>query len=170
MPKFRRERFTSKTWLERSIVALVFATILLPTPTTTLLAQASNPRFGQWRLKSDAPAPASNVMTYEAFGNSGMRVTIQSVNARSDTTRWWYTTNFDGKDMPVTGNAGQTHASVRVIDQYINEIINKKEGRVTTRLTNVLSPDGQTLAVIYMRDDGNGKTSGVTFATYERIR
>ena len=133
-------------------------------------AQSPNPRFGVWRLKSDSPAPASNIMTYEAFGPAGMKVTIQSVNARSDTTGWWYTTNFDGKDMPVSGNAGQTHASVRVMDEYINEIINKKDGRVTTRLTNVLSPDGQTIAVIYMRDDGNGKTTGVTFATYERVR
>ncbi len=129
-----------------------------------------NPRFGVWRLKSDAPPPASNLMTYEAFGPAGMKVTIQAVNARGDTTRWWYTTDFDGKDMPVTGNAGQTHASVRVIDARINEIINKKDGRVTTRLTNVLAPDAQSIGVIYFREDSAGRTTGVTFATYVRER
>lgn len=128
-----------------------------------------NARFGRWLLKSDTPAPTSNIMTYEPFGVGGMKVTIQSVNARGDTTRWWYTTNFDGQDMPVTGNAGQSHASVRVVNDQINEIINKKDGRVTTRLTNVLSPDKQTIAVVYMRDDGTGRTSGVTFATYTRM-
>ena len=71
--------------------------------------------------------------------------------------------------MPVTGNAGQSHASVRAVNAAINEIVNKKDGRVTTRLTNVLSPDGQTIAVMYMRDDGAGRTTGVTFATYERM-
>ena len=138
-----------------------------------LVAQSStqaNPRFGRWLLKSDAPAPSSNIMTYESFSATGMKVTIQAVNAKGDTTRWWYTTDFDGKDMPVTGNAGQSHAAVRVIDPAVNEIINKKDGRITTRLTNVLSPDGQTIAVIYMRDDGAGHTTGVTFATYERMR
>jgi hypothetical protein len=35
-------------------------------------------------------------------------------------------------------------------------------------LTNVLSPDGNTIAVMYMRDDGTGRTTNVTFATYER--
>ena len=150
-----------------ALVSLVGA--LLASSVASLGAQAPNPRFGRWLLKSDAPAPASNIMTYEPFGAAGMKVTVQSVNARGDTTRWWYTTDFDGKDMPVTGNAGQTHAAVTVVDERINTIINKRDGRVTTRLTNVLSPDGRTIAVIYMRDDGTGKTTGVTFATYERM-
>ena len=138
-------------------------------PVGALEAQAANPRFGRWLLKSDAPAPASNIMTYEPFGSGGMKVTVQSVNARGDTTRWWYTTQFDGKDMPVTGNAGQSHAAVTVVNESINTIVNKKDGRVTTRLTNVLSPDGRTIGVIYMREDAAGKTTGVTFATYERM-
>jgi hypothetical protein len=132
-------------------------------------AQQANPRFGRWLLKSDAPAPASNIMTYEPFGASGMKVTIQAVNAKGDTTRWWYTTNFDGADMPVTGNAGQTHAAVKPISPLVNEIVNKKDGAVTQRLTNVLAPDHNTIAVIYMREDAQGRTTGVTFATYLRI-
>lgn len=132
-------------------------------------AAPTNPRFGRWLLKSDAPPPSSNIMTYEPLGANGMKVTIQAVNARGDTTRWWYTTNFDGQDMPVTGNAGQSHAAVRVVSPQINEIINRKDGRITTRLTNVLSNDGQTIAVIYFRDDGTGRTTGVTFATYLRM-
>lgn len=134
-----------------------------------LVAQQPNPRFGRWKLKSDAPAPASNIMTYEAHGAAGMKVTIESVNAKGDTTRWWYVTDFDGKAMPVSGNAGQTHAAVRRIDDRVNEIVNSKDGVVTQRLTNILSPDGQTIAVVYMRDDGAGRTTGVTFATYQRM-
>ncbi|MGV3707856.1 MAG: hypothetical protein ACO1Q7_03375 [Gemmatimonas sp.] len=137
---------------------------------TTSDAQSSNPRHGRWLLKSDAAAPTSNIMTYEPFGAKGMKVTVQAVNARGDTTRWWYTTEFDGKDMPVTGNAGTTHTSVRPLNEFVNEIVNKKDGRVTQRLTNVISPDGQAIGVVYMRDDGTGKTTGVTFATYERIK
>ncbi len=150
-----------------TVLAVVWSAVLVAAP---ISAQSANPRFGRWLLKSDAPSPTSNVMTYEPFESAGMKVTIQAVNAKGDTTRWWYTTNFDGKDMPVTGNAGQSHASVRPVNDLVNEIINKKDGRVTTRLTNVLSPDGQTIAVIYMRDDGAGHTTGVTFATYERMR
>ncbi len=150
--------------LVQSAVYVSLAALFAP----SLHAQA-NPRFGRWLLKSDAPSPASNIMTYEPFGASGMKVTIQSVNAKGDTTRWWYTTNFDGADMPVTGNAGQTHASVRPVSPLVNEIVNKKDGAVTQRLTNVLSPDHNTIAVIYMREDAQGRTTGVTFATYLRI-
>lgn len=150
-----------------SAVASLGGLHLLSAP--ALSAQAANPRFGKWLLKSDVPAPQSNIMTYEPFGANGMRVTIQAVNARGDTTRWGYTTDFDGRDMPVTGNAGQTHAAVRTITPLINEIVNKNNGRVTQRLTNVLSPDHNTVAVIYMREDADGKTTGVTFATYVRM-
>jgi hypothetical protein len=148
-------------------LAVALATLVA---TASTHAQATNPRFGQWKLKSDAPAPASNVMTYEPFGTKGMKVTVTAVNARGDTTSWWYTTDFDGKDMPVTGSSGTTHTSVRTITDRINEIVNKRDGRVTQILTNVLSPDGNTIGVIYMRDDGSGKTTAVSFATYERIK
>ncbi|MFN8583301.1 MAG: hypothetical protein U0163_20290 [Gemmatimonadaceae bacterium] len=159
-------RSTRRTLCGQALVGLAFATVLA----APLVAQGTNPRFGRWRLKSDAPAPVSNIMTYEAFGAQGMRVTIEAVNAKGDTTRWWYTTNFDGADMPVTGNPGQTHAAVRRINDRINEIVNKKDGRVTQVLTNILSADANTIAVVYMRDDGNGQTTNVAFATYERIR
>jgi hypothetical protein len=151
----------------RSIVLSFIAVALLTTASAD--AQTSNPRFGKWKLKSDAPPPASNIMTYEPFGATGMKVTVQSVNASGEKSEWWYTTEFDGKDMPVTGSRGTTHTSVRRIDDRINEIVNKRDGKVTQVLTNVLSPDGNTIAVIYMRDDGAGKTTGVTFATYERM-
>jgi hypothetical protein len=85
-----------------------------------------------------------------------MKVIIDAVNARGESSRWWYVTELDGKDMPVTGNAGTSHAAVRQINDRINEIINKKDGKVTQVLTNVLSPDGNTIAVMYMRDDGAG--------------
>ena len=132
-------------------------------------AQNTNPRFGTWKIKSDAPPPSSNIMTYEALGATGMKVTIDAVNAKGEKTQWWYTTNFDGKDMPVTGQGPGRTTAVTVVNARINEIVNKTDGKATQILTNVLSPDGQTIGVIYMRDDGAGKTTGVTFATYEKM-
>src|SRR6478735_5102899 len=106
-------------------------TLLAVLSTDIAAAQANNPRFGKWKLKSDAPAPASNIMTYEPYGARGMKVTIDAVNARGEASRWWYVTEFDGKDMPVTGNASTSHAVVRQINDRINEIINKKDGKIT---------------------------------------
>lgn len=150
----------------RSLAVMVAVAML----SAAVSAQAANPRFGRWRLKSDTPAPSSNIMTYAPFGANGMKVTVESINAQGAKSEWWYTTEFDGKDMPVTGSSGTTHTAVRRITDRINEIVNKRDGNVTQLLTNVLAPDGDTIAVIYMRDDGNGKTTAVSFATYERIK
>ena len=131
-------------------------------------AQAPNPRFGKWKLKSDAPAPTSNIMTYEPHNGKGMKITIDAVNKDGVKSQWWYTTMFDGKDEVLTGNPGTDTGSVRIITDLINEITYKKDGRITQVLTNVLSPDGSTIGVMYMRMNAEGKTTGVTFATYEK--
>jgi len=135
-----------------------------------LAAAQSNPRFGKWKLKSDAPAPVSNIMTYEPHGDHGMKITIDAVNKDGVKSQWGYVTNFDGKDEPVTGNPGTDTGSVKVITPAINEIVYKKNGKISQVLTNVLSPDGDTIGVMYMRLDPEGKTRNVTFATYERIK
>ena len=149
------------------LVALALAAVMAA---GTFAAQPpANPRLGKWKMKSDNPAPFSNVMTYEPFGANGMKITVEAVNAKGEKTLWWYTTEFDGKDMPVTGQENAT-TSVRRINDRINQIINKRNGKVTTVLYNILSADGNTIANSYMQDDGNSKTTNVTYATYERIK
>ena len=147
-----------------STLAATVATLAIAVP-----AQAPNPRFGKWKLKSDAPPPASNVMTYEPFGAKGMKITIDAVNREGVKSQWYYTTNFDGKDEPVTGNPGTDTGAVKIVNDRVNEIIYKKDGKISQVLTNVLSPDGTTLGIIYMRMSPEGKTTNVTFATYEKM-
>jgi hypothetical protein len=90
------------------------------------------------------------------------------VSASGAKSQWWYTTMFDGKDEPIAGNRGADTGSVTVVSDRINEIVYKRGGQVTQVLTNILSPDHDTIAVVYMRAGADGKTTGVTFATYER--
>jgi hypothetical protein len=142
-------------------VALLVASVSAQSP--------SNPRYGKWKLKSDAPAPQSNVMTYEPYSGKGMKITIDAVSKEGVKSQWGYNTMFDGKDEPLYGNPATDTGSVRIITDRINEIVYKKGGKVTQVLTNVLSPDGTTIGIIYMRMSPEGKTTGVTFATYEKV-
>jgi hypothetical protein len=135
----------------------------------SIAAQPQNPRFGKWKLKSDAPAPTSNVMTYEPHNGKGMKITIDQVTKDGVKSQWGYTTMFDGKDEKLVGNPGTDSGSVRIVTDRINEIIYKKDGKITQVLTNVLSPDHTTIGVMYMRMNPEGKTTGVTFATYEKM-
>jgi len=154
--------------MRQRLARIACVTAALTSIVVALAAQHPNPRFGKWKLKSDAPAPASNVMTYEPAGDRGMKITIDAVNREGVKSQWYYTTMFDGKDEPVTGNSASDSAAVRIITDRINEIVYKKGGKVTQVLTNVLSSDHNTIGIIYMREDAEGRTTGVTFATYER--
>jgi hypothetical protein len=152
---------------KRTLAQHVGVFVVLTSIATVGSAQSANPRFGKWKLKSEAAAPALNIMTYEPFGDGGMKVTIDAVSGRGVKSQWFYTTMFDGKDEPVTGNTGADTAAVRVINDKINEIIYKKAGKVTQLLINVLSADGMSIVVTYLRTDAQG-TTNVTYATYEK--
>ena len=155
---------------KKNLMMSVGAFALVAGLVASVPAQGSNPRYGKWKLKSDAPAPNSNVMTYEPFGAKGMTITIDAVNKDGGASKWGYNTMFDGKDEPLYGNPGTDTGSVKIITDRINEIVYKKDGKITQVLTNVLSPDGTTIGVMYMRMNAEGKTSNVTFATYEKMK
>ena len=135
-----------------------------------LSAQEKNPRIGKWKLKSDAPPPAINIMTYEPFGKGGMKVTVESKNAQGREQKWTYTTMCDGKDEPVTGHPSADTTSVKKLDARTTEITNKKAGKVLQISTNVISEDGNTIDNTYQNFDADGKPSRTTTAVYERIR
>jgi hypothetical protein len=151
-------------------VGRVFVAVLIVAGVAALVsAQAKNPRIGKWKLKSDAPPPAINIMTYEPFGKGGMKVTVESKNAQGRETKWTYTTMFDGKDEPVAGHPSADTTSVKKIDDRTTEIVNKKAGKVLQIITNVISVDGNTINNTYKNFDAEGKPTRTTTAVYERI-
>ncbi len=126
-----------------------------------------NPRFGVWQLESDRPPPYRNVMTYEPYGDGGMRITVATTNAEGETSSWGYVTMFDGEFHPVEGQENATTA-VEVVDDRTNRILNARDGEVYQVIVNVLSEDGNTINNEYRRtlDDG---TERVSHAVYRRI-
>lgn len=144
----------------------LFAVIALVV--TNVSAQPANPRFGKWKLKSENPPPASNIMTYEPYNGTGMKVTIDTVNASGAKGGWGYITMFDGKDEPVTGQPGNTSA-VRTVSDKINVIVNKRNGTFSQMIVNVLSADGKSILNTYYSTNAQTGETRVTTATYERI-
>ncbi|WP_420449305.1 class A beta-lactamase [Candidatus Palauibacter sp.] len=130
-------------------------------------AQRANPRYGVWKLRSDAPAPSLNVMTYEPWGDGGMKITVESTNARGGESKWSYDTMFDGEFQPVTGREG-VETAVEVVDEFTNRITSRRDGRVTQVIINVLSADGNRIDNEYRSTDADGNER-VSHAVYERI-
>ena len=134
-----------------------------------LRAQDTNPRFGVWKLKSDAPPPAINIMTYESYGEGGMRITVESTNSSGRESKWGYVTLFDGAFRAVSGREN-AETAVEIVDERTTKITNKSNGRVSQIIINVLSEDGNTMNNEYRRVGEDGSVLRVSHAVYERIR
>jgi hypothetical protein len=133
-------------------------------------AQAQDPgaRFGRWQMDSDNPPPSINIMTYEAWGDGGMAITVASTNSRGQDNEWGYNTMFDGEFRAVHGQDG-SQTAVEWVDERTTRISNMRNGRVTQVIINTLSEDGEVIENEYVRLDENGKITNVGHATYRRI-
>ena len=133
-----------------------------------LAQQAANPRIGKWKLKQDPPA--LNIMTYEPWGDGGMKVIVESTNRDGRKATWTYNTMFDDKDMPVSGDTRTETSAVKKVDDRTNQITNKRGGKVTQVIMNVLSPDGNRIDNTYKNYNEKGELTSTTTAVYERMR
>ena len=155
-------------WRPRALVAALPLALLLGFAPATA-QDAATPRYGVWKIRSDAPPPAQNIMTYEPYGDGGMKITVESTNASGETNAWGYVTLFDGEFRPVEGQENATTA-VEVVDERTTRILNARNGQVYQVILNVLSEDGKTIENEYIRVDAEGRPTRVSHATYDRIR
>ncbi len=150
------------------VPTIVLASACACAAAALLAAQAANPRIGRWKLKQDPPA--LNIMTYEPWGTGGMKVTVESTNRDGRKATWTYNTMFDNKDMPVSGDTRTETSAVKKVDDRTNEITNKRGGKVTQVIVNVLSADGNRIDNTYKNYNEMGELTSTTTAVYERIK
>src|SRR4029453_2501850 len=116
-------------------------------------AQAKDPFVGTWTLNlakskySPGPAPKSSTSTYEAAGK-GYKVSVKQEPATGPVQQWSYTSHLYCKNGPITGNNPNADTvSAKRIDANTLEVVNKKNGKVTTTQKNVPAPNGKTRTV-----------------------
>ncbi len=112
---------------KRNLTVNLAAAVTLLAAVTAASGQTTNPRFGVWKLKSDAPPPTINIMTYEPYGDGGMSITVESTNSTGRESKWSYVTMFDGVFRPVTGREG-AETAVEIVDDQNHEDL-QQEGR-----------------------------------------
>lgn len=151
--------------MRKNLVVKLGVIAVLAMAVAVVSAQATNPRFGKWKMKQDAPPPAINIMTYEPYGDGGMRITVESTNSKGEKSKWGYVTMFDGEFRPVTGQSGNNETAVEIIDERTTKITNKRDGEVRQVIINQLTEDLNTINNEYRRADGT-----VSHAVYERIK
>src|SRR5215510_16526683 len=96
--------------LRRSSVVAGVLGVLLASAAGLLTAQAGNPQVGFWKMNmtkskfSTGTGFKSATSRIEAV-DGGVRHTVDSVYIDGTSRQYSYTTKYDGKDMPVTGNS-----------------------------------------------------------------
>jgi hypothetical protein len=138
-----------------------------------VLAQAADPQLGTWKLNvakstfSPGPAPKSGTTKIEAAG-AGAKLIVDQTTADGAVRHWEFTANYDGKDVPITGNNpdADTVARTRVNANTV-ETISKKAGKVVTTQQSTVSADGKTRTVTTKGVNAAGKTVN-NIAVYEK--
>jgi hypothetical protein len=114
-----------------------------------LLAQ-NDPWVGTWKLNvaksryTGTSAPKSETRTIVAQGD-GYQVTYKGIAADGSRISYSLTSNFDGKDSPISGTApfGADTIATKRVDPYTITSVIKKAGKEIRTVVNVVSKDGK---------------------------
>ena len=139
----------------------------------TVLAQAADPQVGTWKLNvakstySPGPAPKSATTKIEAAGG-GTKVIVDQQLPDGTTRHYEFTSNYDGKDSPITGNNPDADMVARTrVNANTVQTVSKKGGKVMTTQTSTVSADGKTRTVTTKGVNAAGQTVN-NVAVYEK--
>jgi hypothetical protein len=140
----------------------VFIGIAVLVVATAAGAQSKDPVVGTWKLdvaKSSykpGPAPKSVTVMVEPAGK-GIKVSVDAVNADGAPMKWGFTTQRDGKEVPVTGNPMYDTATTTQASPTTGTTEYRKGGKVVATSQLAVSADGKTMTLTSSGTDAKGQ-------------
>jgi hypothetical protein len=133
----------------------------------------ANPHAGTWTLNlskstyTPGPAPMSQTLKIEAWGDDGLTYTSDGVGADGKPTHSEFQAKFDGMDYEWKGNPDADALSYKKIDANTLEATTKLKGKPTFTATVVVSADGKTRTVTQTGTNATGAKVNIT-SVYEK--
>lgn len=133
----------------------------------------ANPHVGTWTLNvakstySPGPAPKSQTLKIEAWGEDGLTYAADGVAADDKPTHSEFQAKFDGMDYEFKGNPDADHLSYKRIDANNLEATLKRKGTAVITASVVVSADGKTRTVTQTGKDAQGKDVKIV-SVYEK--
>jgi len=128
------------------------------------LGQAPDPVVGTWKLDlakssiSPGPAPKSATVVIEPEGKAkGIKISVDAVSPDGSPMNWGFTTQRDGKEVPVTGNPAYDAATTTMTSPTSGTTVYKKGGKTVMTLEAAISADGKTMTLTEAGIDGKGQ-------------
>ena len=109
-----------------------------------------DPFVGMWMLDSakstfkPGPPPKSVMLSVEPAGK-GYKISVDAVGPDGKPARWGFTSDADGKDVPVTGNPAYETANLTRLTATSATTVYKKSGKSVVTVKSTVSGDGKTL-------------------------
>jgi len=115
-------------------------------------ACATDPVIGTWRLdvakSSFEPGPPLQSQERKYVKTSqGVKFTLTGVSASGKPMHVEFTAPYDGRDYPLTGSPSSDSVSMRRIDRFTADAVEKKNGRAVFHVNRTISRDGNTMTV-----------------------
>ena len=130
----------------------------------TALGQAPDPLVGTWKLDlakskfTPGPAPKSATVVVEPEGKAkGIKVAVDAVNADGSPSKWGFTTERDGKEVPVTGNPAYDAATTTMATPTSGTTVYTKGGKTVMTSKAAVSADGKTMTLTGTGTDAKGQ-------------
>jgi hypothetical protein len=136
-------------------------------------AAPTSPHVGTWTLNvakstySPGPAPKSQTLTIEAWGEDGLTYASDGVGADDKPTHTEFQAKFDGMDYEFKGNPDVDTLSYKKIDENTLEVTLKRKGTAAITGTVVVSADGKTRTVTQNGKDAQGRDLKIV-SVYEK--
>ena len=149
------------TSLVRALVVCAVSAVLVG----SVEAQADS-QLGVWKLNlakstfspAPVPSPRGGSTTVEKAAK-GTKVSVVQELADGTTREYSFTSEYDGKDVPIVGAHpdGDTVSRTRVNASTVTTVL-KKAGKVTTTQVSVVSSDGKSRTITTTGTNGKGQT------------
>ena len=153
--------------------AFVFALVLISVLALTAVVFAADNNVGTWKLNlakskySPGPAPKSQTLKIEAWGEDGVKYTADGVGADGKPTHAEFQAKYDGKDYAFKGNPDADTLAYKRIDANTLEATLKRKGKPTITAKAMVSKDGKTRTVTQMGKNAQGQSIDIT-SVYEK--
>ena len=131
-------------------------------------AASTNPHVGTWTLNvgkssySPGPAPKSQTLKIEAWGDDGVSYVADGVGADDKPTHAEFQAKYDGKDYEFKGNPDADTLSYSKVDANTLDATLKRKGAAVITAHVVVSEDGKTRTVTQTGKDAQGKDLKIT--------
>jgi hypothetical protein len=139
----------------------------------TAVVFAADNNVGTWKLNlakskySPGPAPKSQTLKIEAWGEDGVKYTADGVGADGKPTHAEFQAKYDGKDYAFKGNPDADTLAYKRIDANTLEATLKMKGKPTITAKAMVSKDGKTRTVTQMGKNAQGQSIDIT-SVYEK--